>query len=162
MTTEVYRAVVGDFYWLWVNDHGQEFFRGRDVASGLRRGVGVLEVTVEAIEADGTVVETTWIKNPKERQCPFRNPGEGWHLVRDDEAKNSSFYHPRRQHEVRIMSNPQKKTVALPDGLESYYERIGAQPIHWTKAVIREEKGLYYNEKVIITIGKDGTVNCPD
>ena len=35
MTTDVYRAVVGDFYRLWVNDHGQEFFRGRDAAPGL-------------------------------------------------------------------------------------------------------------------------------
>ena len=52
MTTDVYRAVVGDFYRLWVNDHGQEFFRGRDAAPGLRRGVGVLEVMVEAIEAE--------------------------------------------------------------------------------------------------------------
>ena len=51
MTTEVYRAVVGDFYWLWVNDYGQEFFRSRDAAPGLRRGADVLEVTVEAIEA---------------------------------------------------------------------------------------------------------------
>ena len=42
---------------------------------------------------------------------------EGWHLVRDDEAKNSSFfYHRRRQHEVRIMRNPPDKTAALPDG----------------------------------------------
>ena len=51
MTTDVYRAVVGGFYWLWFNDHDQEFFRGRDAAPRLRRGVGVLEVMVEAIEA---------------------------------------------------------------------------------------------------------------
>ena len=35
MTTGVYRTVAGDFYRLWVNDHGQEFFRGHDGAPGL-------------------------------------------------------------------------------------------------------------------------------
>src|SRR5215204_6046984 len=158
MTTDVYRAVVGDFYWLWVNDHGQEFFRSRDAAPGLRRGAGVLEVTVEAIEADGTVVETTWIKNPKERQCPFRNPGEGWHLVRDDEAKNSSFYRRRRRHEVRIMRNPPDDTVNLPSGLKSYYDWIGAHVIHFRRAVIQEEKGRYYNEKMIVDVSPEGIV----
>jgi hypothetical protein len=51
LVDDIYRAVVRDFYWLRVNDHGQEFFRSRDAAPGLRRGVGVLEVTAEAIEA---------------------------------------------------------------------------------------------------------------
>jgi len=86
MTTEVYRAVVGDFYWLWVNDHGEEFFRRRDAAPGLRPGADVLEVMVEAIEADGTVVETTWtgdrylhfVSWDGSRFSPVQPRGQGW------------------------------------------------------------------------------------
>jgi len=53
-------AEIGDVYLLRVCSGGEEFHAGRAEACRLRQAVGVLEVTVEAIEADGTVVETTW------------------------------------------------------------------------------------------------------
>ena len=52
--------------------------------------------------------------------------------------------------------------VELPEGLQSYYERIGAYALQWTKVVITEEHGKYYNEKVVIRIGDDGTVKLPE
>ena len=56
------------------------------------------------------------------------------------------------------MKNPLDETLDLPSGLQSYYDRIDACVIHFRRAVITEEKGRYYNEKVIIDVGPDGTI----
>ena len=39
------------------------------------------------------------------------------------------------------MKNPLDETLDLPSGLQSYYDRIDAYPIHFRRAVITEEKG---------------------
>ena len=64
-------------------------------------GLGyLLVVTVEAVEPDGTVVESTITKQPKERHCPFAPVGSGWTFLGHDDANNTSVYRRRRRHTV--------------------------------------------------------------
>ena len=93
MTTDVYRAVAGDYYWLRVDGYERELSRSRDAAPGLRRGADVLEVMVEAIEADGTVVETTWTRN---KFLLFISlDGSGWSPVQPAAWVGSRIVGPR-------------------------------------------------------------------
>src|SRR6476619_3893474 len=57
---EPYEAERGDYYWMRFDySSGVEYFVGRDVAPGLGRAVGALEVSVKAVRRDGAVEETT-------------------------------------------------------------------------------------------------------
>jgi hypothetical protein len=103
MAPESYCAERGDTYVLRCSGPGEplEINTGPLREPGRVSGLGyLLCVTVEAIEPDGTVVESTITKQPKERHCPFLPVGSGWEFVADDDANNTSLYRRRRRHEV--------------------------------------------------------------
>ena len=46
--------------------------------------------------------------------------------------------------------------------LEAYAHRIGAERLNFKRYMVKEFKGNYYTEKVIIKVGEDGEIHCSE
>jgi hypothetical protein len=47
-----------------------------------------------------------------------------------------------------------------PAVLLAYFARIGAEPLNFRRAMVREYKGNYYTERTLIKISADGAIEC--
>src|SRR3954454_4093223 len=103
--SDYYEAVPDDYYYMQFVEGKGEYRTGKAPARGLKLGRGRTEVVVEAVEADGTVVEHCWTKdgNTLESDGPIHPYGAGWTIdVRcGASAPGSTRWVRRRRHPVR-------------------------------------------------------------
>jgi hypothetical protein len=89
-----------DHYWLRV-ERQQEFFAGRDVARGLKRGRGVTEVFVVSVgKRDGLVTETTLTTPREDHFSPGLRavePCGGWWKFDGKDRKSGGAHRWKRQ-----------------------------------------------------------------
>lgn len=52
--------------------------------------------------------------------------------------------------------------TAIPAALKAYVDRIGAEELNFRRFMIRQYRGAYYTERVLIRVAEDGEVHCSD
>jgi hypothetical protein len=53
-------------------------------------------------------------------------------------------------------------TLKHPDSVLAYFERIGAEPLNFRRAIVKLYKGVYYQEKALIKINSEGEVTSTE